>query len=249
MRTKRKLPTKQLEKYSTIFMHLSLVLVLFIVYLIIEHQIEQKPISETFNDSVKQDVYVVDNNYVFSKEAPKAEKIEPKQQTIVDLTILEKESNDKVLENTVLDPQPEDSKIKINTALNNLIKIDGEDPKDDKMYFDIVEYAPIYKGCEGLSKEESKKCFIKKIQQFVIAEFNGELAQDLGLNSGKHKMFAQFIIDTNGYITEVVIKAPHPTLKNEVTKIIKKIPQFTPGKQGDKVVNVKFTLPITFKVE
>jgi len=46
MKNVKKLPTKQLEKFSTIFTQLGLVLVLFIVYLAIEHETEEKKLSE-----------------------------------------------------------------------------------------------------------------------------------------------------------------------------------------------------------
>ena len=41
MKNLKKDPTKQLEKFSTIFMQLGLVLVLFVVYIIFEHESEQ----------------------------------------------------------------------------------------------------------------------------------------------------------------------------------------------------------------
>ena len=62
-------------------------------------------------------------------------------------------------------------------------------------------------------------------------------------------MFAQFIIDKKGFVTNIKIKAPHPTLKKEVIRVIQKIPKFTPGKQRKKPVKVKFTLPVTFQIE
>ena len=41
MKNLKKLPSKQLEKFSTIFTQLGLVLVLFIVYVTLEHETKQ----------------------------------------------------------------------------------------------------------------------------------------------------------------------------------------------------------------
>jgi periplasmic protein TonB len=113
----------------------------------------------------------------------------------------------------------------------------------------LIEDAPVYKGCEGLSKEENKKCFDKKMTRFVVRNFDANLAQELGLHSGKHKMYSQFIIDKTGAVIDIIIKAPHPKLEKELDRIIRKLPQFTPGKQRKKPVKVKYTLPISFQVE
>ncbi|MBL4569035.1 MAG: energy transducer TonB [Flavobacteriaceae bacterium] len=125
-----------------------------------------------------------------------------------------------------------------------------DDPiTEDYTLFVHIEEAPIFRGCEGLKKDASKKCFTKKIQQFVISRFNVDLAQELGLRGGKHKMFVQFIINTKGLVSDIEIKAPHKRLKEEVRRVINKLPKFVPGKQQNKPVKVKFTLPITFYVE
>jgi len=45
------------------------------------------------------------------------------------------------------------------------------------------------------------------------------------------------------------VKAPHKQLEKEAKRILKKLPQFTPGKQRRKSVKVKYTLPISFQIE
>ena len=44
MNTKKKLPRKQLDKFSNIFTQLGLVLVLFVVYVTLEHTTEEKKV-------------------------------------------------------------------------------------------------------------------------------------------------------------------------------------------------------------
>ena len=120
---------------------------------------------------------------------------------------------------------------------------------EDVVPYVFLQNAPVFKGCENLSKEENKSCFDKKMKQFVQRNFNVELANELGLHSGKHKIQTQFIINKEGNVIDVKIRAPHKRLKKETQRIIKKLPKFKPGKQNNKSVQVRYTLPIAFSVE
>lgn len=64
MKNVKKIPTKQLEKFSTIFTQLGLVLVLFIVYISLEHQTKQRPL-EGYKPEMAKSVYVAPNTEVF----------------------------------------------------------------------------------------------------------------------------------------------------------------------------------------
>ena len=249
MKEKKKHPKKQLEKYSNIFMQLSLVLVLFVVYQVIEFESVKPKIAIDLPDFTDEHIYTLDNEPVqFKKEFKKIAKVVKPKSTIIDKIEIKK--NDDLIrkENLIINEPIDKVKEEINNALDSYIPDDDPIVIDD-VDFMIIEDAPIYKGCEGLSKEENKKCFIASIQKYVIRKFNVDLAQDLNLRSGKHKIFAQFVISKTGNIKDIKIKAPHYKLKKEVKNIIEKLPQFTPGMQRKVPVNVKFTLPITFHVE
>lgn len=248
MKNEKKHPKKQLEKYSNIFLQLSLVLVLFVVYQIIEFESVQKKIAIYPPDFTDEYVYSLENNYTdFKKEEIKTQKTAKQKPFLLDLIEVNKNDNLTIKE-MIIDSQPIDN---INeTIINALNDYKPEEPKIiNDVDFIIIEDAPVYKGCEGLSKEENKKCFIKSIQKFIVRKFNSDLAQDLGLNSGNYKIFAQFVISKNGKVKDIKIKAPHHRLKKEVNSIIDKLPQFTPGMQRKVPVNVKFTLPIMFSVQ
>ena len=69
MKNLKKQPTKQLEKFSNIFMQLGLVLVLFVVFISLEHKTEQKTVADE-NLDFKSEVYLFtpDTEVVFRKE-------------------------------------------------------------------------------------------------------------------------------------------------------------------------------------
>ena len=249
MKNLKKDPTKQLEKFSTVFMQLGLVLALFVVYTLFEHETEEKHF--VMNDSGEiETVYIPDDdirNVIFIKEAPKKPKIKavtPKLMDLIDLTKGENTVEETPFPDKLIDDEP------------TVLDIDSvefivppEAPEPDTVPYMLIEDAPIFKGCEGLSKEANKKCFEKSIVRFFIKNFDADLAQELGLHSGIHKIHSEFIIDKNGDVSVVFVKAPHKQLEKEAKRIMNKLPQFTPGKQRRKPVKVKYTLPISFHIQ
>ena len=87
------------------------------------------------------------------------------------------------------------------------------------------------------------------MKKFIQRNFDVDLGSKLNLRTGKHKIYTQFVIDDKGDVVDIKINAPHVKLKQETLDLIEKLPKFTPGKQQNKTVKVKYTLPITFYVD
>lgn len=116
--------------------------------------------------------------------------------------------------------------------------------------FSIIENVPVYPGCEGEPNNNAKKkCMSEKIGKFVRKNFNNDLAQELGLDSGIKRINVGFKIDKTGNIVNIQARAPHPKLEAEAKRVIGKLPKMKAGRQRGKAVNVPYGLPITFKVE
>ena len=248
MKNTKKVPAKQLEKFSSVFMQLGLVLSLSIVYAFLEHQTEQQLYVQ---NSLSKEVTIrcfpsEPQNSHFQKEPKVIPTRKERPPQVFDLDDF-KVGDDTVIETFFPETINEDPVI---LDINTVTYIDEfKGPEPETVPFILIEDAPVYKGCEGLSKEENKKCFGKKMTRFVVENFDSNLAQELGLHSGKHKMHSQFVIDKYGKVIDIKIRAPHPKLEKEVLRIIQKLPQFTPGKQRMKPVKVRYTLPISFQVE
>lgn len=251
MKELKKSPRQQLEKFSTIFMQLGLVLVLFIVFISLEYETEHTAFYEEPVGQEIPDDFIFDKPIVYVKEVTKKPQRVVERRVIT--TIIDKPE---VVDNT--DPvetvinKPIDDEPTIDIAIVDDVPEDEYiDPKEDPtpVAINYVSKIPVFKGCENLSETDSRKCFDKKMKRLVNRYFDAELGSELGLKKGKHKITTQFVIDKTGKITDVKIRAPHVTLKSEVNRVVKKIPEFTPGENNGKAVNVRYILPISFEVE
>jgi hypothetical protein len=113
-----------------------------------------------------------------------------------------------------------------------------------------VQNVPIYPGCGNMKTEARRKsCLISKISKFVARKFNSELAQDIGLKSGKKRINVNFMIDRYGEITVLKVRAQHKKLEKEAIRVIESIPKMIPGKENGKSTPVIYNLPISYVVE
>lgn len=63
------------------------------------------------------------------------------------------------------------------------------------------------------------------------------------------RVLVNYVVNTDGSIDEVkIIKSAHPVLDQEAMRVVKEMPKWIPGKKDGKVVRVRFTLPVTFKL-
>lgn len=106
-----------------------------------------------------------------------------------------------------------------------------------------------FKEDEDLSEEKAKQSFKKKIHDFVNSRFQPDTSINSKLNRQKYRLYTQFIIDEKGVVSDIKVRAPHPKLEKHVIEVVQKLPQFLPAIKEGKKVSMKYTLPITFKVD
>ena len=240
---------KRLDKFSNIFTQLGLVVVLFIVYVLLEHKTEQIAFIPPTDNNIINYSPETPTEKLFKREEKKKviKKVEIKQKKTVLDNKVEKVDNDKLIKEIFVDEPSQDNPEEIDISKIEEITVTEKIVSD--VPYTFVKNTPIFKGCEGLSEEKNKKCFDKKMKRFVQRHFNSDIANEIGLDSGKKSIGAQFIIDDKGNVIDIKINAPHKELEKETKRIIKKLPKFTPGKQNNKNVKVRYYLPINFRVE
>ncbi len=112
-----------------------------------------------------------------------------------------------------------------------------------------VEFVPIYPGCESLgSNKEKIACMSSKIGEFIQKKFRTDKFNYLEADM-THRVYVSFKIDKTGGISEVKARSTRTELEAEGIRVIEKLPEMTPGRQGDTKVDVMYMLPISFKVD
>ena len=113
--------------------------------------------------------------------------------------------------------------------------------------FNIVDNIPLFPDCENNS-DNTIKCFNDQFSNHFGKTFDPERASEEGVSG---RVFIQFTIDTKGKIINLLIKSrkKDDSLKSEITRVISKLPNFSPGRHKGLPVNVKYSLPINFSTE
>ena len=69
-------------------------------------------------------------------------------------------------------------------------------------------------------------------------------------NNIQGRVVLSFVIDKDGRLTNIeVLQAPDRSLAEEAVRVLNKSPKWSPGKQRNQTVRVKFTLPVDFRVQ
>ena len=110
-------------------------------------------------------------------------------------------------------------------------------PKEEEnKVFDVVEQMPSYPGGMGALMQYLSS----NIKYPVIAEENGI----------QGRVICTFVVEKDGSITDVKIaKSVDPSLDKEAVRVVKSMPKWIPGKQNGSAVRVKYTLPVTFRLQ
>ncbi len=250
----KNVPNTKLQKSSVIFMQLGLILALFSVYIFLEYKTYWKVPELTADEvaSIDTEVYVpkfkIERKPKITIVKTKSKEVKP----VVDEFKTEKNDTktEKKVVKTELIPidNDDDNPTQQQLTVSDVSEQDDFIENDEPVDFIMLEEIPTFLGCKG-TNEQKRKCFNEKMQEHIQRNFNVDLAQNLGLSEGKHRINVQFIINKQGAITGIRSNATHPRLKKEAERIIKKLPKFKPGLQRLKPVKVRYNVPISFNVE
>jgi len=133
------------------------------------------------------------------------------------------------------------------TILSLVISVSFSQTKTEEKTFVVVEYMPIYQGCENIKDgNKCQKCTVSKIREYVSTI---SIPDKLAKKKNQGKIYISFVIDQKGYVTNVkLLRGLGNKLDKIALKHIKKMPKFAkPGFQRGKPVKVKYQIPLVFK--
>ena len=113
-----------------------------------------------------------------------------------------------------------------------------EPPKheEETKVFDVVEQMPSFPGGQGALMQ----WLSSNIKYPVIAAENGV----------QGRVIIQFVVEKDGSVSGVTVaKSVDPSLDKEAQRVVKSMPKWIPGKQNGSAVRVKYTVPVTFKLQ
>jgi protein TonB len=153
-------------------------------------------------------------------EAPKVEEV---------LQIAENDAN--VEESTIQSSEENNQAVEI-----KYVPVEVAEEKNMDIAYEVVEEMPEFPG--GMA--ECLKFIGKNIKYPTIAQENGV----------QGRVIIQFVVNQDGSIVDpVVMRSVDPYLDKEALRVIKMMPKWKPGKQRGKAVRVKYTVPVTFKLQ
>ena len=149
---------------------------------------------------------------------------------------------EEVLEIMDNDSKVEESTIQASDDTNAAVEVKytpvevEEEEVEEQQIFQVVEEMPEFPGGMG----ECMKFLGKNIKYPTISQENGV----------QGRVIVQFVVNRDGSIVDpVVVRGVDPYLDKEALRVISTMPKWKPGKQRGKAVRVKYTVPVTFRLQ
>ena len=156
---------------------------------------------------------------------------------------------------------PKKGEVKVMTDMLEVVTNDTKITTD-------VDFAEFDENTEVIQQVEVKEEVIEDDQPFLIAEtmpsfqggdlnkFRAWVQQNIrfpqiALENGiQGRVVLSFVIEKDGRLTNIqVLQSPDRSLSDEAIRVLSKSPKWSPGKQRNQVVRVKYTLPVDFRVQ
>ena len=130
----------------------------------------------------------------------------------------------------VVNPTNEKNNITILRAVG-----DDSTVSDKEKVYQVVEQQPSFPG----GREEL----------FKYLAYNVRYPIDAAKNKIEGRILVTFVVEHDGSISNVnVANSVYPSLDKESIRVVSGMPKWIPGKANGKTVRVKYTIPITFRL-
>lgn len=112
----------------------------------------------------------------------------------------------------------------------------GSESEDDEDVLTVVDVMPQFPGGDV----ELLKYIAKNVEYPQESQSKGE----------QGRVICSFVVASDGSLRSFkVVRGVTPLLDKEAIRVLKTMPRWTPGTNGGKPVAVKYTVPITFKLQ
>ncbi|MHA7830839.1 MAG: energy transducer TonB [Flagellimonas sp.] len=235
----KKNPNAEIGRNSSLYFMIGLTSVLFMTWQSFEVKFYEKEskVSEVVQvtDELKEDVPITETIRTTPPPPP------PSAPDVIEIV-----DDVEDVKETIIESTESSQETFIEDAVVRIEDVDVEEVEEEVVVpFTVIEYVPVFPGCEDLQTQaERKECFNQKVQEHIKNNFKyPPSALEMGITG---KVYLQFVIDSNGRVTGIQKRGPDKLLENEAVRIIASLPTVKPGEQRGKKVSVKYSIPINF---
>lgn len=226
----KKSPKADLENKKSIFMQIGLVIALALVLVAFEW---------ASSDATKSDQYAISEDAgeeeimpITTQEVKPVLPPPPPPQVMDVLNIVEDNAN--VDDELVLADTESDQNTQVEYVAP--IEVEKEEEVEEAAVFFIVEDMPLFPG----GPAELNKYIAQSVKYPVIAQENGI----------QGRVYISFVVNAKGKIENVkVARGVDASLDKEAVRVVEAMPDWKPGRQGNKAVKVSFTIPVNFVLQ
>lgn len=225
----KKSPKADLEGKKTTWFLVGLVLILAAMFVAFEWT--KRDVVITADSGIVDVPFEEEMVPITQQEEPKQASPPPEAPKIEEvLRIADNDAN--VQESTIQSNEDKGQAVEI----KYVPEVVEEEEVEEQQIFQVVEEMPEFPG--GMA--ECLKFLAKNIKYPTIAQENGV----------QGRVIVQFVVNQDGSIVDpLVVRSVDPYLDKEALRVIKMMPKWKPGKQRGKAVRVKYTVPVTFKLQ
>lgn len=225
----KKSPKADLEGKKTTGVLIGLVLILAAMFVAFEWT--ERDVVITADSGIQEVAFEEEMVPITEQEEPKQAPPPPEAPKVEE--VLQIADNDANVEETTIQSNEDKGEA---VEIKYVPAVVEEEEVEEQQIFQVVEEMPEFPG--GMA--ECMKFLSKNIKYPNIAQENGV----------QGRVIVQFVVNKDGTIVDpVVVRSVDPYLDKEALRVIKAMPKWKPGKQRGKAVRVKYTVPVTFRLQ
>lgn len=220
----KKSPTASLEDKKFMFTLMGLVIVLTLLFVGFEWTKSEVKIYEDPTNTLlaEEEIEIQQTQQEITPPPP------PEVPDVVE--VINVVEDDVLVESVEINTEDNNEQIVIQAPIAAAVE------EEETVIFVVAETMPSFPGGD----QALFKFLSENVKYPVIAQENGI----------QGRVICQFVVNRDGSIVDVeVVRSVDPSLDREAIRVIKSMPNWTPGKQRGKTVRVKFTLPVNFRLQ
>lgn len=221
----KKSPKADLQNKKGLFLQIGLIVALLITFFAFNYSQSEKEVQQIDMGvaQVEEDIMEITTQ---DQKPPEP----PRQQTVVVTDILNIVRNDAVVSSNIDFTEFDEGDVVVQTAA-----VVEETAADEP--FLIVEVYPKFQGGD-----------LNTFRNWVTGRLRyPPIAAENGISG---RVTVEFVIERDGSLTNVkVLQSPDRSLSEEAVRVLNTSPKWTPGRQRNAPVRVKYSMPINFTIQ